>query len=382
VSSIAFSPVAWAIQLLLLLLAGASEVKSQGLPQTGYRLDRVLSSSELDLTAVGDFFDLPDGRFVIGLPRDREVWLAPPRGEVQRIGRRGSGPGEYRNVSGVGAAAGGLWVADLPSAISMFDLRGRIVETIQLAPNYSLAGSPLRFQVSAVLGARSGGSAIVVGRGRAQGQSSDAAEEWAVLAIIRQAATARRIAGMRVAPCAAVTEDGRRIPSPFCASPIVRASPSGAYLLLVHVTPARGPSTEVRFQVIDTSGVTSLDRRIQLPTPGVSDRDRRWYADHYASLSGTSSDFVDRFLAASHPQFHPSIRDAVIGNDGAIWARLHAPTGQETIPWRRIHPSSPAAPDLLLPSASRVGSVSAAAVLVTSTDADGLPELHRYTLRP
>ncbi len=55
----------------------------------------------------------PDQSVVlIGAPRDGLFVLSPALSSARRIGRKGSGPGEYRNIEGFGWLADTLWVSD------------------------------------------------------------------------------------------------------------------------------------------------------------------------------------------------------------------------------------------------------------------------------
>ncbi len=91
----------------LALLGRASDVAAQATPAPAWRLvEEWRVGGEVD--GAHSFADpralerLPNGGFAIVDFKDQQVHLLGPRGEIVRtVGRRGAGPGEYRNANGL-----------------------------------------------------------------------------------------------------------------------------------------------------------------------------------------------------------------------------------------------------------------------------------------
>lgn len=361
---------------LLVLPGGSLESQSAGRAPSP-EIVRIIGGPDADLTEVGTVLELGSGQILVSQPRDHQILLLSPGAPARRIGRQGEGPGEYRNLSGVGRTESGFWVADLPTRVTLLNGDGGFDRSIALNPAYTLAGDATRYRLTEVLGAS--GSGTVWASGQSGGRQDH--REDGVLVISPESGSVRMPASVRSEHCFATASGGRRMPSPFCVNPIIRGSAGGTRLLLVHVPLPVSTTTEVRFQVIDPIGQAVLARALPLPSSSVTSHDIAWFADYYGSLPGTPQAVVQRFTSADHPGFHAPIRDAAIGEDGAIWARLHAPVGDSVVTWRRIFPVANPAPEASLPVDARVGEVSVNSMLVAQTDESGFPEILRLTWR-
>jgi hypothetical protein len=124
----------------------------------GWQLDSI---PELDVGPretvfqVGPMYRLEDGRIIVAHQSTNEVLIYSPAGELlRRFGRRGSGPGEFREISGMFLIADGdsILVYDYPARLSVFDTDGKLGRTATVAAG----GNPI-----AVRGAFDDGSLLV-----------------------------------------------------------------------------------------------------------------------------------------------------------------------------------------------------------------------------
>lgn len=98
-----------------------------------------------DLSAVKGLAVGPGGQIYVG--QRYEIRLFDARGKfVRTIGRRGSGPGEFQQVGGIGWRGDTLWATDDPAyRINLFTPRGDAVQTLRVdAPLLPGASRPTR----------------------------------------------------------------------------------------------------------------------------------------------------------------------------------------------------------------------------------------------
>lgn len=79
-----------------------------------------------------------DGRIYVGDTQALEVRVYSPEGQfLRRFGRDGEGPGEFRNISGLARAPGGVGVLDGRLArVTVFDADGAVVRTVRIERPY------------------------------------------------------------------------------------------------------------------------------------------------------------------------------------------------------------------------------------------------------
>ena len=98
--------------------------------------------SEAGLTRVGEVI-VRDNRLIVAQPQERRLRVFSLTGDfLGFIGRAGEGPGEFREVGGMGLLADGrLWVHDpLLRRIQYFDSEGRVVSTERVRDHPALRG--------------------------------------------------------------------------------------------------------------------------------------------------------------------------------------------------------------------------------------------------
>ena len=98
--------------------------------------------SEAGLTWVGGVI-VRDNRLIVAQPQERRLRVFSLTGDfLGFIGRAGEGPGEFREVGGMGLLADGrLWVHDpLLRRIQYFDFEGRVVSTERVRGHPALRG--------------------------------------------------------------------------------------------------------------------------------------------------------------------------------------------------------------------------------------------------
>ena len=98
-----------------------------------------------DLTWVNAIAVGPAGEMYVGQPQDRTIRVYDTRGAYLRtLGRRGSGPGEFQSIDGLGWKGDSLWVSDLAlQRITFFNRGGRVLGTVRaVTPVLPGAGYP------------------------------------------------------------------------------------------------------------------------------------------------------------------------------------------------------------------------------------------------
>jgi len=89
------------------------------------------------LTRVGGLAIDHEGRIYVSQPMDETIRVFDAEGQpVATIGRAGDGPGEFREVRGIGIFSDTLYVSDPTAArVTFFSLTGQVLETLHLTPH-------------------------------------------------------------------------------------------------------------------------------------------------------------------------------------------------------------------------------------------------------
>jgi len=127
----------------LFLIAGCGAETAPGSQDAGeaatWSLEPLREIGSIDdptqaLTSVGEVTLSPDGRILVAQPQDAEYRLYTVEGELERrIGGRGEGPGEFRNVGSVTLVEDGFWAWDRGNTrLTRFTWQGEVVEDERL----------------------------------------------------------------------------------------------------------------------------------------------------------------------------------------------------------------------------------------------------------
>lgn len=109
---------------------------------------RDIAADRADLTRVASLAESNRGVLAVAQPQDQQVKLFLPNGQVQIVGRRGEGPGEFRAPIRVGWLDDSLWVLDgTLQRITVFGPDRRVVRTI---------GAPTEAELLSASGRRGG----------------------------------------------------------------------------------------------------------------------------------------------------------------------------------------------------------------------------------
>jgi hypothetical protein len=86
---------------------------------------------DLGFSRIGRMDVAGDGRLFVGELQDMQIRVYSPDGRLlQRIGRRGGGPGEFQGMPAFGVRGDTLWTYDMSAGrITLFDTRGTVLST-------------------------------------------------------------------------------------------------------------------------------------------------------------------------------------------------------------------------------------------------------------
>jgi hypothetical protein len=291
--------------------------------------------------------------------RSGQLSIRDAQGKVRKVGRQGSGPGEFQYVGSMDWIGDSLWVADgrLPR-VQVFSDTGRLLRGITAV----LPGS---------WGAVDGG--VLVGFGN---MPLGYDVPFAVLAYTQGATSIDTVAVFQVPP-------SERFPlppamalnrQPLLPTTIISASPN--HQRFCGAIP--GAQERVQLRCVDRRGRVALDRDLQLEarplSAAVYDGVLKAWSRGPERTESMLRDLIRR------PRNLPLVLEMAVENEGGIWLRRTHDSETASI-WTRLSSDGTPRGAVLLPSGYRLVRVDAQRVWATSTDSDGLQTMHQCTVR-
>lgn len=336
------------------VLAGAmlfaSPVLGQAVCEAPWTLEETLRIGSIDgedaLSGVLDLDVGPDGSVYMAQQFLPYVTVFSPDGQPSgRIGRAGSGPGEFDGWPGrLGWSGDTLWVTD-HSTTTLFDADGDVLSQVDFRTLIPEEASSLR------PGRPAGDGTFLTIRGAttAGGGSMDrffAAERLPVLRASASGEAIDTIAIVRHQMSVGIPQERGGVG--YTSHPLngsweggfqqFAPAPDGASIFLIGEIRAREQPASFDLLRIAVTGDTLLHRRVPYEPRPVTDRDRSWLTEVFGNNQAgdytpdsESSPFGARDEAArerdrraareaiTFPEHHPPVREIVPGHDGSIW---------------------------------------------------------------
>lgn len=267
-----------------------------------------------------------DGRVYIADAQAAEVRIFSEAGDLLgRFGRDGEGPGEFRDISGLGRApAGGVATLDGSlSRVSVFQSDGTFRRSFKLERPYVMIrrGSPIRFDAAgrfydqAGFSVRPGVDTLGVVR-----YASDGSVEDTVVAIIHEP---RQIMLQR---------DGvpvMSIPLPFAPRPSVAVGPDG------RIFAASGDEYRIAELGPEGDTVRVIARTVERVAVGEAEREevRALVEDAYRNATGSAPRDLPRF-----PEWKAPVETIHVDETGHLWVLVPSPSGSTAMTWDVLDP--------------------------------------------
>ena len=304
---------------------------------------------------------LPQGRIVVANAGGNElVYLNPDGSLLTRAGRKGEGPGEFVDVSGIGRAGdGSVWAMDLHrGTLSMFDDGGALIRTVPLRQLVSTSGMMPRGVLTdgrLVLTSNS----VLLGAKAMDGDSTDV---------------------VVFDPGTGFHHAAARIPKPDFGDPVgstIFGAPT--------VTVAGGDeiywASGSRFEIFVLSPDGGLKARIQKPTAPRSLTSDVWlgYVDRRLTLvrgSPREREAMRRQLRLQldqlvRPRFLPFLDKMLLDHEGNLWVHEYEIEGVLPGKWQVFNPQGRWLTTVELPERFRLHDVFSAGLLgVLRDDSD------------
>lgn len=339
------------------------------------------SDAAVEFTRILDVLPLRDGSIVVVEPRESRLRRFSEDGTRQRtFGRDGSGPGEYRRITRVGAKGDSIWVTDVGTRrTTWLDLDGGLLGTQQ----WDLDESTPSLSRHDILGYLASGAAL--------------GEPWLPADAVGDERSPRRIRLL-----GASGADGAR--------EIVEVSSKHTNFRVMD-----GPTMNIGRQPypdapivavgVGTDRVVIIDRRVEVTsaarafsvTAVESDGDTVWRRlIPYAArrLGGSVKDSVVRRMqrslsrsgaseavirAALHlPDTYPPVVDAFVAEGGAVWIRREENEG--SVIYQRVTADGRLDMETLVPRTLRLLAARGTKVWGIQLDADGVPSIVRFAI--
>lgn len=358
----------WSSLLLLPAVLLQSEVRELRLTA-----QMAIRGSESDTT-------LPDRIFAIEVGRDRSIYVLSPthpsilqfdaRGVLRgRIGRSGSGPGEFGRPVAMGWRGDTLWVADQSlRRVQFFSADGRLIRTssggrwghlVPLADGSYLAGRGMALDAS---------QASVV-RLSADLKRADtvAILRWKALPQLKIPTGS----GSFIVGAARFTDRAERV-----------VAPRGDAIYLIEPDPSpTARAAAIRVRVLEPSGRLRWEKRIPYKPVPLSNRRFEEAVEGLAS-GHDGSGKLDRGAvrkAMTRPEFLPAVAQSLVATNGDLWLRWEQDA--EVRPeWTVLDRQGVIMGRFRFPAGVIPLRIDWNRVYAVITDSDDLPELVRYRI--
>jgi 6-bladed beta-propeller len=318
----------WTGAVAILLTVGPGVDRGLGQEPRWQARPLVLAGSLDGPGALGDAFDVevgPAGEILVSDPRAGAIVVFSGEGRYLRtVGRRGSGPGEFRVAGGMGWKADTLWIVDF-GRVHLFDRQIEYVRTI--GPLTTSPPTGLRLLLPGPLMAD--GTLLGMPVDPEPGRSSP------IAVLDGEGRIVRVIANVR--------EDGRsmRLPSPaggiasisnpWSDHDLWNRQADGLAVVVVRRRREQG-SAAAEFSIlrIGLNGDTLMRRRVEYtPQALTSDQADEAYTQmskRFTVPGGWTVAQAERNVrsAVAQPAWIPPVSELVPGRDGTIWIRREA----------------------------------------------------------
>jgi len=368
ISRIAF----WSLLLATLVASGCKRADSQGFPAAGQRARQaaharvvVTSAADAEFSSINGVDADSRGRIYVSDWMRRGVTVLSPDGRMlRRMGRDGSGPGEFRAIRGLQVLAGDTVLAYDPdlARVTLFEPESlRVANTVNLAGQLHGA-APFRVWRA------SGDTYVALFRsGFAFGSGGAIAERKDSVAVLRAHGTP----GATIAhvPARGFLLAGTSIaPNPFGREPLVATDTRGRVQYVW--------TDSLAVQTYDASGKRVSAFAVPYRAPAVT------RADVQGEL-GAMDDYGRRtfgqVLADSMPGTWPAVRDLLTDDAGRVWIGLAGPRGAAR-EWAVFTPEGRYLRSVLVPEKVTLRAVRGGKLYGDQANDDGVPSVVVLTL--
>lgn len=341
-----------------------------------------ISSEQADLSPIGSAVAV-GSELYLAQPDDHQVVRFDTGSHDKlRIGRDGEGPGEFRQVLGIGMFGKRVWAVDMQRVrVSIFNPDGKLYQT------FPLPGAITTRSVEAI-----GRGFFLYGMPSMSGlvgiyfvQQPPGLSRWefardstniAFVSIDRTGKLVRHLGWTHsntkcMAPVPG-TGGRRALPILFCHPALFMASPGGDLIAIVNPASAEGNRQEYSIVEVNSSGDTVLLTSVRVSPPPVSTEARDSAMNALQTKLSHPLDF-DKVRVLDH-------RAGVVGmtmqDNGELWLQVStAHTGQC---WWRVVEKGDLDGELCLPVGRKLLAVAGNLAWLEELDSDGLSGLGAY----
>jgi hypothetical protein len=366
-----------ALQLAMLFLiqvpVSGVNAQTREVPSVRVRLDGIDIAS-------GPHVAAPFGRggLVLASSDGQLVFFDSVGRELRRLGRRGSGPGEFRAITSIVARGDSVRVLDPQTRrITSFVGISSTTTSIVAPSGRVLPFNPVALAFGGVLFAQSGPpnhpAIAAAGRLVVQADADGRLRDTLGALDVRDELLRVSLAGGR---------SEWQVAQPFVATDHFAVAPDGGTVALVRRVGASSHARDAEHTIEVWSSRGRRVLRVPAARIPLTDADVEAWLSEYAPIVSklTGSDAAARrALAAAlyRPSHHPSVRRVLLNADGTIWL-LQSPRGAPHDRWTIVSTEGRVKGTIALPPGSRPLAVVGVHVWVRDEDDEGEPMLSRY----
>lgn len=369
--------------LLLASLGGALPAQPEA-PRVRLTEELRLDANTEDFPRVGVVAVSPRREIVVAISTDQQLRVYDPSGKrIAVLGRKGSGPGEFAFIAGIGWHHDSMFVFDYDQNRTSF-----------YSPGYTLARTStwpidgrLDRQVIRRFDAMGVVDGDIIGVAEASEAGGSASDSRTVL--VRRTANDGIRLVLDLRPTAEepwmmrVGIYGRTIP--FAVRPLLAMSPYGASFAELTAPLPEKADGAFRLRVFDLNGTPQIDRTypyrgVPIPARSADSAIRAINPTGRRPAEGPA-DMYEQFEAMARdrmPRWFIPVESLTLGLDRTIWIGLR-PTS-EGRGYLVLNSRGDPVGSVMVPVTTRVRQATATHIWVTETDDDGLSSVVRYRL--
>ena len=377
---------------LFLATAVASAAHAQKAPAITLTKELVIDGVENDFVDIWSIVPLSNGSIALSEAGDLRVrWFNSAGAPIYSTGRRGGGPGEFKNMARIGTIADSVWVYDATlKRFTVLSPKGSVIRTFPTPlkakpPKTDRSQMPV-FTPVFPRGLRADGSIFALLLSNEREAMGARYRNGSVYGIVDSTGTVRSIATIVTNKPSGIElrdDKGKVIAStgtPFYNAPLDAVSPSGHRYAIANADVDGDHAGTFSLVLAGQNGQLLFNRRFKFepePIPrSVADSTVRERAKR---LSQDNPELAALFKSrVKIPPMYPPITGLTVGSDGSTWVRMRRTAAG--LPYYRISPAGVHTGTLFLPRGAFMVAATGTHVWLIELDEDDVQSAVRYRI--
>jgi hypothetical protein len=343
-----------------------------------------IEADKEDLSSVGLLAVNSHGVLAVQQPQDGAIrFFAKDGRPLSRIGRKGSGPGEFRALNAMGWLGDTLWIADgVSNRLTLVGANGKLLRTSPLPTSLraSAPGTPVPDYHQPVLKALFADGTLMLTARRLVSAPAGApagtrgVEMW-TLRVTVDGELLRVIAQEPIDACFLRGGQAEAI-LPLCPQPASAAASDGTRRIFVTTGAMGSAAGSYQLITLNQDGDTVFTRRFNVQLEAVSSTTRDSLAKRIDSMIPPVRALVE---PRGIPKYFPPVYAVRVGTDGSIWVGMRATGKAPTREWQIVDKTGNMHRSVWLPRGILPDAIDARGAWGVETSTDGIQSVVLYS---